>query len=81
MAKVSTATVRLVLKKNRKNKNDEYPIYIVVSPTRSFLNSVTTSATRLLNTSVRRLRASTLTSQRTTLKRGLQSLWLMLLGL
>lgn len=30
MAKVSTATVRLVLKKNRKNKNDEYPVYIVV---------------------------------------------------
>ena len=30
MAKVSTATVRLVLKKNRKNKNGEYPVYIVV---------------------------------------------------
>lgn len=30
MAKVSTATIRLVQKLNRKNKNGEFPIYIVV---------------------------------------------------
>lgn len=30
MAKLSTATVRLVQKMNRKNKNNEYPIYLVV---------------------------------------------------
>lgn len=30
MAKVSTATIRLVQKLNRKNKNGEFPIYVVV---------------------------------------------------
>ena len=30
MPKTNSATIRLVLKKNRKNKNGEYPIYIVV---------------------------------------------------
>lgn len=30
MAKVSTATIRLVLKKNRTNKNGENPIYLVI---------------------------------------------------
>lgn len=30
MAKVSSATIRLVQKLNRKNKNGEYPIYVVV---------------------------------------------------
>ena len=30
MAKVSSATIRLVQKLNRKNKNGEYPLYIVV---------------------------------------------------
>lgn len=30
MAKLSTASVRLVQKLNRKNKNNEYPIYVVV---------------------------------------------------
>ena len=30
MSKTSTATIRLVQKLNRKNKNDEYPIYVVV---------------------------------------------------
>ena len=30
MAKLSSASIRLVQKMNRKNKNGEYPIYIVV---------------------------------------------------
>ena len=30
MPKTSTATIRLVMKKNRKNKNGEFPIYLVV---------------------------------------------------
>lgn len=30
MAKVSSATIRFVQKMNRKNKNGEYPIYVVV---------------------------------------------------
>lgn len=30
MSKTSTATIRLVQKLNRRNKNDEYPIYVVV---------------------------------------------------
>ena len=30
MAKVSTATIRLVQKLNSKNKNGEFPIYVVV---------------------------------------------------
>lgn len=30
MAKVNSATVRLVLKKNRKMRNGEYPVYLVV---------------------------------------------------
>lgn len=30
MAKVSTATIRLVQKLNRRNKNGEFPIYVVV---------------------------------------------------
>lgn len=30
MAKLSSASIRLVMKKNRMNRNGEYPIYLVV---------------------------------------------------